>query len=370
MSVLSRYTVKEILAHLSGVFAVILGIFLVQRFASLLADATEGALPIDAISRLLTLRTLMALPSLLPVTLYIAILLALGRLYQDQEMTALAGCGVSPWRTRRTIVAFAVLATIANGLLAFSVRPWAAARFQAVRHSAMAESEIDRMHPRRFYSLEQGEDQVIFADSRSELDPSVLQDVFVQVRDGAKISVFTAKLAIEQRNEARGLRFLRLFDGQRYDFDTQRDNHQITTYQEMSLRAPLPEPAAPEREETRSALALARSQRPKDAAELQWRIANAISVLLLALIAIPLSHTSPRQGKYAKLLFAILIYVAYRNLLGAARHWIEDGVLPFFPGLWIAHALALILALVLFSIEPERRLHRGRRLRIRQGAAA
>jgi lipopolysaccharide export system permease protein len=299
MSVLSRYTVREIVSHLSGVFAIILGIFLVQRFASLLADATEGSLPIDAISRLLALRTLMALPSLFPVTLYIAILLALGRLYQDQEMTALAGCGVSPWRPRRTIIAFAVLAMLANGLLAFSVRPWAAARFQAVRRAAMAESEIDRMRPRRFYPLDQGEEQVIFADSRSELDPGVLQDVFVQVREGAKISVFTAKVAVENRNQAGGYRFLRLFDGQRYDLDTQRDNHQITTYQEMSLRAQRPEAAAPEREETRSALALARSDRPKDAAELQWRLANAVSVLLLALIAIPLSRTSPRQGKYA-----------------------------------------------------------------------
>jgi lipopolysaccharide export system permease protein len=355
MSVLSRYTIREILSHLLAVFAVILGIFLVQRFASLLADASEGSLPIDAISRLLVLRTLMALPSLFPVTIYIAILLALGRFYEDLEMTALASCGVSPARMRRAVVAFAALAALLNGVLSFSVRPWAAARFQSVRQAAMTESELDRMRPRRFYAIDQGEDEVIFADSRSELDPAVLQDVFVQVRGDAKVSVFTAKLAVEERNEARGYRFLRLFEGHRYDLDTRRDDHQITTYQELSIRAALPGTAVPEREETRSALALASSTRPRDAAELQWRIANAVSVLLLALIAIPLSHTNPRRGKYAKLFVAILFYVAYRNLLGTARHWIEDGALPFLPGLWLVHGLALAAALVLFSIEPERR---------------
>ena len=359
MSILSRYAVKEVLSHLGGVLAVILGIFLVQRFASLLADATEGSLPIDAIFHLLGLRTIMALPSLVPVTFYLAVLLGLGRLHQDREMTALGGCGVPPARIHRAVIALAAFVTVLNGVLSFSVRPWAADRFQRVRHAAMAESKIEDMRPRRFYTVEQGKEAVIFADARS--DSGVLRDVFVQMDDGGKVSVFTAATAVEQRDEAHAVRFLRLFDGYRYDIDLLGDERQITAYQELSLRAPLGDDAAPaEREETRSAAALVRSTNPKDAAELQWRIANAVSVLLLAILAIPLSRTSPRQGKYAKLLLAVLLYVAYRNLLDAARHWMEDGVLPFFPGLWTVHALCLVVALALFAIAPEGTLRLAR----------
>lgn len=356
MSILSRYTVKEILSHLTGVLAIILGIFLVQRFASLLGDATEGSFPVAAISHLLGLRTVMALPSLFPVTFYIAIFLGLGRLHQDQEMVALAGCGVAPGRIHRAVILFAAFAAVLNGLLSFSVRPWAAARFQTVRHAAMSESKIADVRAQRFYSFEDGDQTVLFAEARVEEEPGVLQKVFARVRHRGKLSVFSAKRALEQRDAAHGYRFLRLFDGYRYDLGAGGDVREITAYREMTIRTSLGgKTAPPEREETRSATALAASADPKDAGELQWRIANAVSVLLLALLAIPLSHTNPRQGKYARLFVAILLYVAYRSLLDAARHWMEDGWLPFFPGLWVVHALCLLVAVALFAMGPEGR---------------
>ena len=62
---------------------------------------------------------------------------------------------------------------------------------------------------------------------------------------------------------------------------------------------------------------------PAAAAELQWRFALPISVLMLALLAIPLSHVRPRQGRYSHILPAILIYIVYMNLLFIARNWVE-----------------------------------------------
>jgi lipopolysaccharide export system permease protein len=167
--------------------------------------------------------------------------------------------------------------------------------------------------------------------------------------------VFSAKKALEQRDEARGYRFLQLFDGYRYDLDRRGDVREITAYRELSIRSSLGTETMPEKAETRSAAALAASADPRDAAELQWRIANAVSVLLLAVLAIPLSHTNPRQGKYGRLFIAILLYVAYRSLLAAARHWIEDGWLPFFPGLWVVHGLCFAAAAVLFAIGAQGR---------------
>jgi lipopolysaccharide export system permease protein len=94
MSILSRYTVKEILSHLAGVMFIVVAVFMVRRFAEFLGDAAEGDLPSGVLLRLLGLRTVMALPSLLPAGLYIATL-PLGRLSDDNEMTALGACGVS-----------------------------------------------------------------------------------------------------------------------------------------------------------------------------------------------------------------------------------------------------------------------------------
>jgi lipopolysaccharide export system permease protein len=355
MSVLSRYVFREILSHLAGVLAVIVGIFLVRRFALLLADAAEGALPIGIIVHLLALRTVMALPSLLPVILYLAVLLALGRLYQDQEMTALAGCGVPAARIRRAVMAFALITAVLIGILSSSVRPWANARFRAVKHAAMNESELAQVRPGRFYLLDEEDQQTIFADGRTAEEPGHLEGVFVHTRRKGRLSVFTAQVALEQRDEASGYRFLRLFDGQRYDIDMKDDDRQITTYHEFSIRAPLPGDLTDSSDGgTRSLFHLAASSAPEDQAELQWRLSMPVSALLLALMALPLSHTSPRQGKYAKLFVAILLYTAYRGLLGVAETWIADGMLPVIPGLWGVHALAAGIVLLLHVTEPER----------------
>ena len=109
MSILSRYTVKEILSHLVGVMLIVVAVFMVSHFTEFLGDAAEGDLPSGLLLRLLGLRTIMALPSLLPAGLYIAVLLALGRSHDDNELTALGACGVSPVAHLRAVIGFAVL---------------------------------------------------------------------------------------------------------------------------------------------------------------------------------------------------------------------------------------------------------------------
>ena len=80
---------------------IVLGIFLIRRFGSLAADAGEGSLPMSVLMHLLALRTVMALPSLLPVVVYLGVVLGLSRLHRDREMIALRACGVTPLRTAR-----------------------------------------------------------------------------------------------------------------------------------------------------------------------------------------------------------------------------------------------------------------------------
>lgn len=87
----------------------------------------------------------------------------------------------------------------------------------------------------------------------------------------------------------------------------------------------------------------------ENAAELQWRISVSFSVLLLALLAVPLSQVRPRQSRYVRLLPAILIYVAYVNLLFFARNWMEQGILPASVGMWWVNAGILTLAFVLMA---------------------
>jgi lipopolysaccharide export system permease protein len=353
MSILSRYTVKEILAHLAGVMVLVVTVFMVRHFADLLGDAAEGDLPSSVILHLLGLRTVMALPSMLPAGLYIATLLALGRLSDDNELIALNACGVSPVRLYRSVMLFAVLAAVAAAGLSFWARPWAAVSFHAVRDAAVEQAGIGQLSPGRFYQLTGSNEQALFAEARSATDPHYVENVFVQQRGEEGIAILSAPRATEMVDTERGYRFLSLLDGYRYDLGTDATHVEITAYEQLVVRTPL-ESSAPTTEQNHglSALELARSANPEDAAELQWRIASPVSALLLMLLAIPLSQISPRWGQYTKLFIAIGLYLAYGQLLGVVKKWVANGVWPTVPGTWAVHALCLAIALVLLAAPP------------------
>jgi lipopolysaccharide export system permease protein len=95
--------------------------------------------------------------------------------------------------------------------------------------------------------------------------------------------------------------------------------------------------------------ALIGSRDPEKRAELQWRLAMPVSVLVLLFLSVPLSKSSQRQGRYGRLVMAILLFVVYYNLLGAAKVWVEQGNVPAWVGLWWVPALTVMLALVLLN---------------------
>ena len=347
--VLSRYVIREVLLHFLGVFAVVLAIFLVRRFGKLLSDALEGSLPADVVLYLLWLRTLVALPSLLPVALYLAVLLALGRLHQDRETTALAACGVSPLRVPATVFSFSILAAALIGVLALFGEPWAAARFEQVREQAMQALEIGGLMPGRFYEVGGRSEQVLFAENRAA-DGS-MRNVFVQDRRDGRLAIISSERAFENVDEKSGFRYLTLVDGYRYDLGQKEGAYEVTQYQRFVIRTPLQAEPLDEGRHVGTTPELLRSSSPVDAAELQWRMANPISTVLLVLVALTLSRVDPYEGKYAKFFAALLIYMVYRRLLGTAKDLVAHGTLAPLPGLWSVHALCLLIAVALLAYQ-------------------
>ena len=102
--------------------------------------------------------------------------------------------------------------------------------------------------------------------------------------------------------------------------------------------------------------ALMFSDQATDVAELQWRLSRPLATILLALIAVPLSRSSPRQGRNEKIFTAALIFALYYNLSGLARTWVEQGTVDSFPGLWWLHALMMVIVAVLLIPEFKPRL--------------
>lgn len=345
---LDRYVAREVASHALGGFAVVLAIFVVTRASTLLSDAAVGSLPGGVLTLLLTLRTVMALPSLLPAVLYLGVLLAMNRFSRDRELLAMAASGVTPGRLARSVLVCALFAAVAVAVLSFTGRPWAAARFNDVRERAIADAGLDNLTPGIFYELQTAEREVLFAESRSTTDPDYLENVFVQRRDADGMAVFSARRAVESRDADAGTRTLILEDGYQYDLSPEGERRTVTQFERLAMQVPIA-PTAPDLavEKSLSFGALFAAGDPESVAELQWRSAMPVSTVLLCLLAIPLGYGDPRQGRAVRVVAAALVYVVYRTLLGTARSWIADGILPATPGLWLVHGLCFVVVLVL-----------------------
>lgn len=345
---LDRYVAREVATHAFGGFAVVLAIFLVTRASSLLSDAALGSLPGKVLAILIALRTVMALPSLLPAVLYVGVLLAMNRFSRDRELIAMASSGVTPGHIERAVLVCAVSGAIAVALLSFLGRPWAAARFNEVRDQAIADSGLDDITPGVFYELRSAAREVVFAETRSATAPGYLENVFVQRRDANGTAVFSAARAIESRDPELGIRNLILEDGYQYDLNVEGAGQTVTQFERLAMQVPLA-PRDPDVgvEKSLSWRALLGADDLDAVAELQWRVAMPIATVLLALIAVPLGRTDPRSGRATRVFAAALVYVVYRTLLGTAKSWVADGLLPPLAGLWVVHGACLAIVLLL-----------------------
>ena len=89
------------------------------------------------------------------------------------------------------------------------------------------------------------------------------------------------------------------------------------------------------------------SDDPEHKAELDWRITLPVSTLIIVMMALPLSQTTPRGGRYSKLALGILLYLIYSNLLGIGKAWISKGVVPYWIGTSWVHVLGVITLYIL-----------------------
>lgn len=344
LTTLDRYLLREVTQTWAVVTVVLLAIMLSSRFARYLGEAAAGNLPADVVFPLLGLTSIHYLTVLVPVSLFLAVMLAMGRLYRDSEMVALMACGVGYGRTLKPLMMLAGVAAIGLAVLSMVVSPWAAAETHQVRERAEREAEAAGFEAGRF----RGAGGTVFYAEAVDRGGRELQRVFIQHRDGDTMTVSRAARGEQRLDRETGARHLVLYDGRRYTGDPGSPDYQVIEYAEHGLRID-----APEREDSSARRAvrpthlLWRSGDPGDIAELQWRISVPLMGLLLVLLAVPLGRSSPRQGRYSKLLAAILVYVLYSNLLGVSQIWVERELVSPWIGLWWVHAGVMAAFVVL-----------------------
>ncbi len=353
--IIHRYLIREIFYALLAIALVLLLIFLSSRFARYLAEAVAGTLPVEVIFGLTALKALDYLALIFPLAMFLAVLLGFGRLYKDSEMIALAATGVGQGSLMKSVLFVALVVALVAGLLSLYASPWAKERNDEVRERAEESAEIAGIAAGRFKESRSG-DLIVYVENISD-DRRTLNNVFVQSRRQESLILLSSESGYQYVDPETGDQFMVMVDGYRYNGRPGDANFEIVDFERHGVRI--------ERSETRTrpvsrdslpSAELWGSDNLRYRAELQRRISIPVSALLLAMLAVPLSRTTPREGRYGRLFSAVLIYIIYNNLLGAAQGWVERGQMPVYVGLWWVHGLILLALLVLVFYQSRHQL--------------
>jgi len=362
--IITRYLTKEVFNALFAVTLVLLLALLCQQAVRYLNYIAIGKIPTGMLLQLVSYEIPYLLALLLPLGLYLGIILAYGRLYADNEMSILQMCGFGGQRIMAVTLYIALAVTGLVLALMLWVNPWVSVKQrQAMQSDEATLHLIQTLSPGRFQVSPDGS-HVIYVEQLSR-DRSRAETVFIaeekkqtSLADQRNWMLVLANQGYQVTDKNTQDQFFVTTDGYRYEGVPGQNDYKIIQFKKYAVRIVAPDAhVSHHQDETLSATQLwGDYSNPRRAAELQWRFSMPLATFLLAMLAVPFSHVRPRRSRYMALLPAVIIYVAYMELLFMARHWLEQGMVPVDVGLWWVHGVMLVVVSVVMFLSAKVRL--------------
>ena len=346
LSILQKYIFREWFWTLLAVSIVLLVVLLGSYLGEMLNDIADGRMPAGLISMQLLLHMPETLGNILPLAGFVAVLWGLGRLDRDQEMAVMRSSGFGWKQLMRPLLSLILPTAAVLLVLGLSIAPLTARMAEEQLEKAFLSAAVWGLQPGKFHVLRKGE-LIIYAEAIEE-DGTTLRNIFIKQHQEVREQIWVASRGKYWVDSETGDRFLILEDGRVTDIIPGQLDLRVLNFARNDLR--LPEPEFRQRKKVKmNAVPSANLIRDGDAesvAELQWRLSPAITVIILGLLAIPLAHSEPREGRGARIVLGILVYLIYGNALYLCRSWIADGFLPASIGMWWIHLLFLVISFV------------------------
>lgn len=340
-STLRRDLTRSFGATLIVIMTIVITMFLIRT----LGQAAGGAVAPQDVALLLGYISLENLPLMLSLSLFIAIVTTLTRMYRDSEMVIWFSAGVGLARFVPPVLRLAWPLLLLVAVLALFVWPWGNRQVAELRDRYERRSDVSRVAPGQFQSSADGS-RVFFIERNTDAG-STARNVFVLERRQGSESVTSAQSG---RIELDGdQRFVVLEQGQRSDLDlatgekrvAEFDSYRVLAGEAMSGGADKLPPKA------RSTWQLLTQPTDRHLGELAWRIGMAAGGVNLVLLAIGLAAANPRRAGNWNLLIALLAFVVYYNLLNLSQAWVASGQLAVGPTLAIVHGGMFVVAVSL-----------------------
>ncbi|MGD9602152.1 MAG: LPS export ABC transporter permease LptF [Gammaproteobacteria bacterium] len=362
--IFERYLMKEYLRMFGMIIGGLLVVYFTTRLAAYLGEAADGKMAPGHIAALLGLKMLVSMRDLVPMSLYIGIFATIIRLQRDFELTALRAAGGSPRILLLAAFKLAVLSGSFVGALTLFAEPRAEEVIEEIKDQTENEATIAGVKAGRFKELSGGQ-RIFYAEKISQ-DEMLLQNAFVQIREGSDVGLMRSDDAYVETDPTSGDRFAVFIDGTSYAGRPGALDYVITRFAKYALRIESRTPTDVSNQVNYMRTSdLVKYDATGFKAELHWRIARPVGALLLPLLAVLIALASTGENWYLGLLTAISGYFVYGNLLGVANALVRKGTVAPEFGTWLVQIALLALLGALYWL-----LRRPRSLRAAPGRSA
>lgn len=345
--IFQRAAQREFSHTAATVFIALFAILLTTQLIRLLSQAAGGRIASEGVVALLGFSAINYLPTLLSLTLFIAVLMTLSRCYRDSEMAIWFSAGLPLTAWVRPVLKFALPLVAAIAVLSLFLSPWALTKSAEYRQRMDQRDDVSRVTPGTFQESNQAE-RVFFVEGSIESQDRV-NNVFVSTVQSGRLGVIAAAEGYAE-TMANSDRFLVLDRGRRYEGTPGTTDYRVMEFERYGVRIETKESRGIEQTQKNMPVwDLISQPTPVNLGELLWRIGIPLSALNLALLAIPLSFVNPRAGRTNNLIFALLTFMIYSNLVSVSQAWVAQGKLPFEVGVWVVHLAMFVSLLLLFS---------------------
>ena len=359
---------KELARGFGATLVALITIVMTMMLIRTLGQAAKGAVNPSEVMMVLGYTVLGYLPTILTLSLFVAIVSTLSRMYSDSEMVIWFASGQGLVGLLRPLFRFAWPILLAVAAFALVVWPWSNQQIQDMKDRYEQRGDLERIAPGQFQESANG-NRVFFIDKDSP-DKRSGNNIFISSIDHGKETVTSARSAKIDHIGAQP--FLILNNGQRLESNLGETDLKVSEFKEYGTRiggnamGALDTPPS----RVRSSLDLVREPTALNLGELAWRLSLSLAALNFVVIALALSGGNPRSGRGGSILFALFAFVAYYNLLNLGQSWITNGAVPFGSFMLGLHGGVFVLAIAWLLARHNHLSWRNLLPRTRTGAAA
>ncbi len=359
-SLLAKYLMRQVLMLLAAVFIVVGLVIFGNQLVLVVKESMQQNIPIADLMPIIGFKMIRDVPLILSLSLFLAIIISISKLYKDSEAIVMNSLGVGDKHFMVFIQPVVILIFIFILFLTTIAVPWSKQQRSMIMDRSENASEFSFIKEGEFQEFKEGElvfyaSKVKSVEGESDQD---MEEIFIYAMVGNEPVITLAAQAQKYTDSGTKSVYLRLKDGVRYHGFPTEANKKILNFNQYDLQiidgSKQKQNNSAIKIESKPTMDILFSDNTKEIAEWQWRLSQPLSVLILSIFGILLGKASPRGGKNLGVLTGVLVFIIYNNALLVAKSSVERGDLSPIVGLWWVHLLALLVIAVFYAYRHEK----------------